>query len=81
MDQKASQGNNGQNNARDGDIERVIKRFASHWNFELSFAEVKLAAVSVVGFGDSRWNVYYLPISAFYKTVWNEETMAKLSHR
>ena len=69
MDQEATKREDRENNARDGEIERVVERFAFHSHSVHNFAEVEPAAVSVVSFRDFRCDFYYLPVSTFYKTI------------
>ena len=72
MDQEATKGKNRENDARDGNVERVVERFAFHFYSIFNLAEVKPATVSMVIFGESGRDLFYAPVSAFHKTICKE---------
>ena len=53
MDQEATEGENRENDARDGNVKRVVERFAFHLYGIFNLTEVEPATVSMVSFGES----------------------------
>ena len=72
MNQEATKGKNRENDARDGNVERVVERFAFHFYGIFNLAEVKPATVSMVSFGESGRDLFYAPVSTFHKTICKE---------
>ena len=80
MNQEATKGKNRENDARDGNVERVVERFAFHFYGIFNLAEVKPATVSMVSFGESGRDLFYAPVSAFHKTICKERLKQIRTH-
>jgi len=69
VNQETTESQDGQDNTGDGQIERVVQRFAFHSQRVDNFTEVEFAAISVISFRYFSCNVHYLPIAAFHKAI------------